>query len=258
MFRTLRFYHSFFKFLSTPSARRATYTNLGLSTGGEISIHALREEGDHTGYPMGRHKLYFYPRPPRGGRLQPLRLVEPTGYFYPRPPRGGRQTRIFASDVRLRISIHAHREEGDFFIRELLLIVSSISIHALREEGNVVNVFTELPIFDFYPRPPRGGRPEAVFKRSGALSFLSTPSARRATFCGRLKVLRLIYFYPRPPRGGRLLLSVRQHLKFSISIHALREEGDAGHRRPTPHREISIHALREEGDLIPQTFTFRL
>ena len=33
-----------------------------------------------------------------------------------------------------------------------------ISIHALREEGDVVNVFTELPFFDFYPRPPRGGR----------------------------------------------------------------------------------------------------
>ena len=39
-----------------------------------------------------------------------------------------------------------------------------------------------------------------------------------------------------PPQGG-------------ISIHALREEGDPG---PPPHpagRVISIHALREEGDL---------
>ena len=33
-------------FLSTPSARRATYTEWYKSKGGTISIHALREEGD--------------------------------------------------------------------------------------------------------------------------------------------------------------------------------------------------------------------
>ena len=34
-------------------------------------------------------------------------------------------------------------------------------------------------------------------------------------------------FYPRPPRGGRLLdVSIGQEKK-GISIHALREEGDA-------------------------------
>ena len=58
------------------------------------------------------------------------------------------------------------------------------------------------------------------------LIFLSTPSARRAT-----------------QRGQRPLLRVR------ISIHALREEGDAMlivlFYRPF---QISIHALREEGD----------
>ena len=57
--------------------------------------------------------------------------------------------------------------------------------------------------------------------------FLSTPSARRATFCGG--------------SGGS---------GWPISIHALREEGDA--YEPFHLREkieISIHALREEGDL---------
>ena len=56
--------------------------------------------------------------------------------------------------------------------------------------------------------------------------FLSTPSARRATFCGG--------------SGGS---------GWPISIHALREEGDA--YEPFHLREkieISIHALREEGD----------
>ena len=35
------------QFLSTPSARRATPFPAGCSGGKKISIHALREEGDH-------------------------------------------------------------------------------------------------------------------------------------------------------------------------------------------------------------------
>ena len=57
----------------------------------------------------------------------------------------------------------------------------TISIHALREEGD-----TPLTVFspaqrDFYPRPPRGGRPEKARKTVYEVLFLSTPSARRAT-----------------------------------------------------------------------------
>ena len=36
------------KFLSTPSARRATYKRTELEPSMDISIHALREEGDGT------------------------------------------------------------------------------------------------------------------------------------------------------------------------------------------------------------------
>ena len=35
----------------------------------EISIHALREEGDVLQFSNLMVKDYFYPRPPRGGRL---------------------------------------------------------------------------------------------------------------------------------------------------------------------------------------------
>ena len=81
---------------------------------------------------------------------------------------------------------------------------------------------------NFYPRPPRGGRPE----RSGCgliyHRFLSTPSARRATS----------------------RLSRARHLQ-AISIHALREEGDPREREQHHRRDISIHALREEGDQVP-------
>ena len=63
-----------------------------------ISIHALREEGDTTSQRGETASLNFYPRPPRGGRLLP------SGWTRSR---------------RKSISIHALREEGDrtFFTR---------------------------------------------------------------------------------------------------------------------------------------------
>ena len=58
------------KFLSTPSARRATLTALGYDRSRIISIHALREEGDSSRSWGASSTTYFYPRPPRGGRLE--------------------------------------------------------------------------------------------------------------------------------------------------------------------------------------------
>ena len=82
---------------------------------------------------------------------------------------------------------------------------------------------------DFYPRPPRGGRPLCLAFHNNPFRFLSTPSARRATF--------------NAGNGGGIA---------NISIHALREEGDRRVPLNTPpFYKISIHALREEGDGLP-------
>ena len=50
------------KFLSTPSARRATATAQACGPVGKISIHALREEGDGCGVQdrPGRHKISIH------------------------------------------------------------------------------------------------------------------------------------------------------------------------------------------------------
>ena len=82
---------------------------------------------------------------------------------------------------------------------------------------------------NFYPRPPRGGRPS----RSGWWCPLRS------------------YFYPRPPRGGRQDGLTRYVKKKTISIHALREEGDTSRGSSARCIPISIHALREEGDRPP-------
>ena len=82
------------------------------------------------------------------------------------------------------------------------------------------------------------------------LRFLSTPSARRATRQKRPRPSTSVHFYPRPPRGGRPCRLVHLFRAASISIHALREEGDLIQiDRDEVACVISIHALREEGDL---------
>ena len=64
---------------------------------------------------------------------------------------------------------------------------------------------------DFYPRPPRGGRPTIIAMFHPGIGFLSTPSARRATPAHLLGLSAPVHFYPRPPRGGR------QHI-FTIAL----------------------------------------
>ena len=154
-------------FLSTPSAGRATAISGGGLYLNDISIHALRGEGDRWSTAGARSSRHFYPRPPRGGRLRNPETEET----------------IFC------ISIHALRGEGDLEER----------IHTVHKRN-------------FYPRPPRGGRQgrKAFFSNSGD-------------------------FYPRPPRGGRPgEYYISQHFR-SISIHALRGEGDPLQRNGRRH-----------------------
>ena len=101
------------------------------------------------------------------------------------------------------ISIHALREEGDTKTQEVYTM-TNISIHALREEGDDPLPSGQGVYCYFYPRPPRGGRPYHPHMHLLLCVFLSTPSARRATHPAQLVWLAQ-----------------------SISIHALREEGDS-------------------------------
>ena len=167
-------------FLSTPSARRAT----GCST---------------TTTPS---QTYFYPRPPRGGRLETVKTTITGCYFYPRPPRGGRP------------------------LHPAMMVCSLISIHALREEGDATGRHHGTAATDFYPRPPRGGR-RINPSQHEAVSVISIHALREEGDVGRVKddikpnqisihALREegdsspegergipLDFYPRPPRGGR-------------------------------------------------------
>ena len=83
-------------FLSTPSARRATFCGGSGGSGWPISIHALREEGDECREHAGRNQcISIHALREEGDQRQPC-IVAKLLYFYPRPPRGGRPSGGFA------------------------------------------------------------------------------------------------------------------------------------------------------------------
>ena len=168
-------------FLSTPSARRATLPSAISCSKTFISIHALREEGD---YPRDKSKTKpedFYPRPPRGGRLRRTRAISARYEFLSTP-----SARRATAHATVRI-------DG------LLRFLSTPSARRATTKA----VFVKSTKLNFYPRPPRGGRPYALPSLYSTALFLSTPSARRATPKTGKWELVLDDFYPRPPRGGR-------------------------------------------------------
>ena len=102
---------------------------------------------------------------------------------------------------------------------------------------------------DFYPRPPRGGRPIRRRVERWINQFLSTPSARRATSSGEsILPLEEISIHALREEGDKKADKTDLETE-RISIHALREEGDSSHVfKAAVIKVISIHALREEGD----------
>ena len=148
-----------------------------------ISIHALREEGDAWIKDHGAEWVTFLSTPSARRATASLQCPRPRlTDFYPRPPRGGRPERFFFIPKQLLISIHALREEGDGDDLKCLALIGDISIHALREEGDQTRLSIPNPGRDFYPRPPRGGRRLPQPSCCCTMVFLSTPSARRATW----------------------------------------------------------------------------
>ena len=154
-------------------------------------------------WPMTKRPCNFYPRPPRGGRPRSRGALASSRIFLSTPS-ARRATAVSASSPKMQ----------------------RISIHALREEGDSRGSGSNNKMGDFYPRPPRGGRPQEAEAQVADLKFLSTPSARRATaswamWAGWILIsihaLReegdpttmppsfgsMDNFYPRPPRGGR-------------------------------------------------------
>ena len=261
------------QFLSTPSARRATCCRSS-GTGGpryfyprpprggrqevkqaarlslEISIHALREEGDREMMARFNDTFIFLSTPSARRATQTAKTMR-------------QEIKAFLSTPSARRATSKS---------ETIPMPSIISIHALREEGDAARCRgPDLPCY-FYPRPPRGGRRGRPVYGVQIDVFLSTPSARRATKVRVMYACTREYFYPRPPRGGRRR-KVRHGLRHDNfyprpprggrptleGVYGREQDfyprpprgGRQQYKLPKSNgRHISIHALREEGDFI--------
>ena len=151
----------------------------------KISIHALREEGDVWAADCEKVVIEFLSTP---------------------SARRATGRTVFRARNRW-ISIHALREEGDR-LSDRLRRYLRISIHALREEGDGLPLTDGQPEKHFYPRPPRGGRPAAGSEHSGkgVISIHALREEGDDVHVGLSKVLP--HFYPRPPRGGRQIRTI--------------------------------------------------
>ena len=173
--------------------------------GTDISIHALREEGDFTKEVNCPDHPNFYPRPPRGRRRGYSSAASGVNRISIHALREEGDNIMLRAEQIWDISIHALREEGDSFQTATGCQVNHISIHALREEGDL-----RYDLAGVVPRPisihalreegdqqklPRQERTsdisihalreegDVVMRTIAAWSmlFLSTPSARKAT-----------------------------------------------------------------------------
>ena len=214
-----------------------------------ISIHALREEGDGELRFALPSYWYFYPRPPRGGR-HPRRSDTPKVTLFLSTPSARRATpashptgsawpEFLSTPSARRATYRKHKEVQH----------GTISIHALREEGDLESAAGSAGQEDFYPRPPRGGRPGLTAWPAVTAMLISIHALREEG--DKLTETRLRLntdFYPRPPRGGRPGISTPR----SSCINFYPRPPRGGRRGIMPEtaaeQKISIHALREEGD----------
>ena len=152
-----------FAFLSTPSARRATgqrWCHQRRPRG--ISIHALREEGDFRFLLIAVSSKIFLSTP------SARRATKLAG--------GTNVTSAFLSTPSARRATPPLNR----FVSHSIFLSTPSARRATPADDNIIAL-----TLHFYPRPPRGGRLP-----------VQRPSAARR------------HFYPRPPRGGRLLYLV--------------------------------------------------
>ena len=199
---TLNYPRIIVKFLSTPSARRATTRRDVSQLPQGISIHALREEGDQptaddfNGVLISIHALReegdsvshsrkaccsisIHALREEGDVLLSADLAMLT-YFYPRPPRGGRHRR--AGSVRgMAVFLSTPSARRATTIQHSVHPLSQISIHALREEGDGCSISCMAGSGISIHALREEGDVHEDHRGDCVQLFLSTPSARRAT-----------------------------------------------------------------------------
>ena len=147
----------------------------------EISIHAPREGSDSGDQAGDWATKWISIHAPREGSDPRCRTVPPPdGNFYPRSPRGERRCCLGGIVPRFCISIHAPREGSDGKASGVS-VFHVISIHAPREGSDSRTPCGVRWTKDFYPRSPRGERPERAPESSARQNHISIHAPREGS-----------------------------------------------------------------------------
>ena len=132
-------FHSYtnplYKFLSTPSAWRATQRVFYCAFNHIISIHALRMEGDYDTFDSVEDSIVFLSTPSAWRATSGWSATTARHVFLSTPSAWRATNCVFFFSCNRLISIHALRMEGDYKLEETDKTII-ISIHALRMEGD--------------------------------------------------------------------------------------------------------------------------
>ena len=204
----------------------------------DISIHALREEGDSA------------------VSVTPAQF----NVFLSTPSARRATTYLFRLFHRLLLFLSTPSARRATWLPLVWCPCVGISIHALREEGDGYPAQCISSRLHFYPRPPRGGRPAylSIGDGTGTISihalreegdvgypdlsrptyrFLSTPSARRATQCSQSRRHGTKKFLSTPSARRATAKTERKHPAFVslyTSLHKLQRDACKTNRKITP------------------------
>ena len=193
-------------FLSTPSARRATRTTMSKLLELLISIHALREEGDEDA--EGRCYDWYisiHALREEGDAGMTIQIADRAVFLSTPSARRATNSSIHSLPEQVFLSTPSARRATPNW--DVIYEALKISIHALREEGDAIQTTLHLLRQDFYPRPPRGGRPENMTPIDKKLIISIHALREEGDVDPHHSHCHWCDFYPRPPRGGRPIIS---------------------------------------------------
>ena len=146
------------------------------------------------------------------------------------------------------ISIHAPREGSDSALWAMTSLPKYFYPRSPRGERPQLPFPQQWQHPNFYPRSPRGERPprRGDLTRAGKISIHAPREGSDRYLCYTIITAR--DFYPRSPRGERQWLAEHMDIATEISIHAPREGSDGYQTYQFFSQYISIHAPREGSD----------
>ena len=154
-----------------------------------------------------RHRWYFNPLPPSGGRHQLTFDDHSFSEFQPTPPTRGETAGANHGGYVHQISTHSPQAGGDPEMVKRLQAIDGISTHSPQAGGDPPTCSTPTSWCNFNPLPPSGGRRLYTTKIPALQIFQPTPPKRGETPPAPSPRQSGSKFQPTPPKRGETLFA---------------------------------------------------